>query len=196
MKKLFLMIVVLAAPVLLAQPLKVVNVGKPAVNCLFNPACKVTVTDLSAPIWTSGFLQSRYYTGAAGAPAAGKHVYEYRVDLRNVVGALAIPFITSVTLDIGPTQKFDFNGDGTLDDVFVTTSGGIGNVALSSAVRAGNKITFTFASPVAGGSAPGKGDSSFFFGVVSSYGKHNVTASAPNNIGAPLMLNAWAPNHP
>ena len=86
--------------------------------------------------------------------------------------------------------------DGTLDDVFVTTKGGIGNVGLSSAVRAGNKITFTFASPVAGGSAPGKGDSSFFFGVVSNYPKHNVTASAPNNIGAPLMLNAWAPNHP
>jgi hypothetical protein len=191
-----LLLFILAVPVLSAQPLKVVNVGAPAINCVFNPTCKVTVTDLSAPIWTTGFLQSRYYQGAAGAPAAGKHVYEYRVDLRNVVGAVAIPFITSLTLNIGPTQKFDFNGDGKLDDVFVTTKGGIGTIALSSAVRSGNNITFTFASPVSGGAAPGKGDSSFFFGVVSNYGKHNVTASAPNNLGPALLLNAWAPNHP
>jgi hypothetical protein len=197
MKQLLLFVaLLLAAPALVAQPLKVVNVAKPNVNCVFNPTCKVTVTDLTATIWSTGFLQSRYYQGAAGAPAAGRFVYEYRVDLRNVVGITAIPFITSVTIDIGPTLQFDFNGDGKLDDVFVTTKGGIGNVALSSAVRAGNKITFTFASPVAGGSAPGKGDSSFFFGVVSKYAKHNTTASAPNNLGAPLMLNAWAPNHP
>ncbi|HEV7919332.1 MAG TPA: hypothetical protein VGR02_00930, partial [Thermoanaerobaculia bacterium] len=63
MKKLMLLVLVLAAPALFAQPLKVVKVAAPAVNCVFNPTCKVTVTDLTAPIWTTGFLQSRFYTG-------------------------------------------------------------------------------------------------------------------------------------
>jgi hypothetical protein len=196
MKKLFAMLVFVSAPALMAQPLKVVTVSAPAINCVFNPACKVTVQDLTAAIWSTGFLQSRSYQGAAGAPAAGRWAYEYRIDLRNVVGVTAIPFITSLTVDIGPIEQFDFNGDGKKDDVFVVTKGGMGNVGLLSAVRSGNNITFTFKPPVAGGSSPGHGDSTFFFGVVSKYPRHNVTASAPNNLGAALMLNAWAPKHP
>lgn len=31
-------------------PLKVVNVGAPAVNCVFDPSCAVNVTDTTAPI--------------------------------------------------------------------------------------------------------------------------------------------------
>ncbi|HSP15321.1 MAG TPA: hypothetical protein VLV78_11265 [Thermoanaerobaculia bacterium] len=196
MKRVVLWIAFLIAPALAAQPLKVVKVGAPKINCLFNVTCKVTVTDLSAPIWSSGFLQSRHYRGSSGAPAATRYAYEYRIDLRNVVGITVIPYITSLTVNIGPTMKFDFDGDGSLDDVFVVTTGGLGNVGLLSAVRSGNNITFTFKTPVAGGSSPGHGDSSFFFGVVSKYAKHNVTASAPNNLGAALSLNAWAPNHP
>ncbi|MEO8034655.1 MAG: hypothetical protein ABI837_09495 [Acidobacteriota bacterium] len=196
MKKVLLFLGLLTAFPLIAQPLQVVTVGAPAINCVFNPTCKVTVSDLSAPIWTSGFLQSRNYRGAAGAPAAGRYVYEYRIDLRNVVGVTAIPYITSLTVNIGPTLKYDFNGDGHLDDVFVVTSGGLGTAGLSSAVRAGNNIRFTFTPPVAGGGTPGAGASTFFFGVVSRYPRHNVTAHAPNNVGPALALNAWAPNHP
>jgi hypothetical protein len=196
MKRAVLGIAFLVASTLAAQPLKVVKVGAPKINCVFNVKCKVTVSDLSAPIWSAGFLQSRYYRGSIGAPAAGRYAYEYRIDLRNVVGITVIPYITSLTVDIGPTMKFDFDGDGSLDDVFVVTTGGLGNVGLLSAVRSGNLITFTFTSPVAGGGSPGHGDSSFFFGVVSKFAKHNVTASAPNNLGAALSLNAWAPSHP
>jgi hypothetical protein len=196
MKRAVLGIAFLVASTLAGQPLKVVNVGAPKINCVFSVKCKVTVSDLSATIWSTGFLQSRYYRGARGAPAAGRYAFEYRIDLRNVVGITAIPYITSLTVDIGPTMKFDFDGDGSLDDVFVVTTGGLGNVGLLSAVRSGNNITFTFTAPVAGGGSPGHGDSSFFFGVVSKFPKHNVTASAPNNLGAALALNAWAPNHP
>jgi hypothetical protein len=196
MKRFLACLLFLSASALIAQPLKVVTVAAPAINCVFNPTCKVTVQDLTAPIWTTGFLQSRNYQGAPGAPAAGRWVYEYRIDLRNVVGITAIPFITSLTVNIGPIEQFDFNGDGKKDDVFVVTKGGIGNIGLLSAIRSGNKITFNFKPPVAGGSSPGKGDSTFFFGVVSKYPRHNVTATAPNNLGAPLMLKAWAPNHP
>jgi hypothetical protein len=181
---------------LCAQPLRVATVGAPAINCMFNPTCKVTVQDLSATIWTSGFLQSRNYRAAPRSQAHGNYVYEYRIDLRNVVGVTSIPFITSLTVNIGPTIPYDFNGDGRPDDVFVVTSGGLGNVGLASAVRSGNNIQFNFTSGVGGGSSRGRGDSSFFFGVVSASPRHNVTASAPNSLGPALSLNAWAPAHP
>jgi hypothetical protein len=195
MKKLLGVTLLLLASAAAAQPLTVVHVSAPAINCVFNPACKVTVQDLSAPIWTKGFLQSRNYKAAPGAPAAGFYVYEYRIDLRDVVGITNIPFISTLTIDFGPNAKFDFNGNGTKDDVFVVTKGGLGNVDVASAVRSGANITFTFNPPVAGGSAPGKGDSTFFFGLVSKFPRHNVTATVTSS---PALgpLNAWAPNHP
>ena len=133
-----------------------------------------------------GFLQSRNYK------AAGLYVYEYRIDLRDAVGAHGI---TTLTIDVGPNAKFDFNGDGHKDDVFVTTKGNLGNVGLQSAVRSGGRVTFTFQQPCAGGSGPGRGDSTFFFGLVSKYPRHNVTASAVGLGGAPLLLDAWAPSY-
>ena len=196
MKKLLGVTLLLLASAAVAQPLTVVHVSAPAINCVFNPACKVTVQDLSAPLFVKGFLQSRNYKAAAGAPAAGFYVYEYRIDLRDVVGITFIPYVTTLTINFGPNARFDFDGNGSKDDVFVVTKGGLGNVDVASAVRSGANITFTFKPPVAGGSAPGKGDSTFFFGLVSKYPRHNVTASAANNAGPPLMLNAWAPNHP
>src|SRR6478672_3209215 len=62
------------------QPLTVVEVNAPAVNCVFHPACTITVSDsvgfiplpyLVAP--KTAFLQSRTFSGAAGTPpqAAG-----------------------------------------------------------------------------------------------------------------------------
>jgi hypothetical protein len=190
-------VLLLAVPTAaLAQPLTVVHVSAPAINCVFNPACKVTVQDLSSPIWTKGFLQSRNYKAAAGAPAAGFWVYEYRIDLRDVVGITSIPSISRLTVNFGPNARFDFNGNGVKDDVFVVTKGGLGNVDVLSAVRSGPNITFTFKGAVGGGAAPGKGDSTFFFGLVSKFPRHDVTASADNSVGPPLMLTAWAPNHP
>src|SRR5437868_2530245 len=99
MKKLIGVALLLLASAAAAQPLRVVHVSAPAINCVFNPACKVTVQDLSTPIFTRGFLQSRNYPAAAGAPAAGFHVYEYRIDLRDVAGITFIPFITTLTVN-------------------------------------------------------------------------------------------------
>lgn len=197
MKKLIGVALLLLATAAAAQPLRVVHVSAPAINCVFNPTCKVTVQDLSAPLFTRGFLQSRNYPAAAGAPAAGVYVYEYRVDLRDVAGVTFIPFITTLTVNFGANARFDFNGDGSRDDVFVVTTGGLGNVDVASAVRSGNNITFTFARPVAGGSSPGRGDSTFFFGLVSRFPKRNVTATVSTNAPPGTRdLNAWAPNHP
>ena len=194
MKRLLVLILVSIPTVLFAQPLRVVNVSAPAINCVFNTTCKVTVTDMSSPIWGGGFLQSRNYRAAAGSPAAGRYVYEYRVDLRNSVGALALGAITSITVNFGPDVMLDFNHDRRLDDVFVVTGGGLGNKGLTSAVRLGSSITFNFAGGgIAQGAGPGRGDSSYFFGLVSTKPRRTISVSASNTLGPPLSLSAWAP---
>lgn len=197
MKKSHAVLLLLISQVLLAcGSLRVVNVGAPAVNHVFNTTGVVAVQDHTAPIWTSGFLQSRNFPGSAGAPAAGMYGYEYRIDLRNVAGITAIPYITSLQIDFGPHIRLDFDGDSTLDDVYVVTTGGLGNIGVSSATKSGNTITFNFAPPVAGGASPGRGDSSFFFGLVAQHPRHEITVTANNNLGAPLTLSAWAPQYP
>ncbi len=195
-RKMLVAVCLLTAPVLTAQPLRVVNVQAPNVNFVFNPTGTIVVQDLSSKIWTNGFLQSRNFQGVAGAPAKGLYAYEYRIDLRNEVGIVAIPFIPSLTVDIGPNVPLDFDGDKKPDDVFVITKGGMGTIGLASAVRTGNHVKFTFTSPVSGGGSPGKGASSFFFGIVSKYPRKTAIATAPNNMGAALALKAWAPGHP
>src|SRR5712691_9881883 len=107
MKKLVFALLFCFAPfVVEAVPLKVVNVSAPAINCVFNPTCTVTVNDASDNITMStsgtGFLQSRSYKGAAGSPAAGLFAYEYRIDLRKAVGLTAISCIDSMIISFGP----------------------------------------------------------------------------------------------
>ena len=153
-----------------------------------------TFAPAPSPIWTTGFLQSRNFQGVAGAPANGLYVYEYRVDLRNVVGITSIPSISKLTVPFGPNVRLDFNGDKQLDDVFVITKGGIGTVGLISAVRSGADVTFTFVGGgVGGGSAPGKGESSCFFGIVSRFARNNLNVDATATPSPDLTLAAWAP---
>jgi hypothetical protein len=166
-----------------AAPLKVVNVGAPGVNCVFNTACKVTVSDSLGTIPLPGIsgsarLQSRTYVGGAGAPAAGKTAYVYRVNLTQAVGILNIPCVTALKLDFGPVTALDYNKDGTPDHVFVVTSGGLGTVGVATADQVGNVITFTLSAPVCAGSSPGKGDTSFFFGLAAATAPKAVTAQA------------------
>ncbi|HEU4390300.1 MAG TPA: hypothetical protein VFV34_21030 [Blastocatellia bacterium] len=177
--------------------LTVVNVSAPNMNCIFSPICKVTVSDTSAPIVIpgtsgSGFLQSRTYRGVKGSQVWGLHVYEYQVDLRNVVGSLNIPSITSMSLDFGPVGWFEYNGDGKKGvRAFVVTSGGLGSVGLSSASKVGNTVTFNFAGGgVAAGGSPGHGQSSYFFGLVSKNTITEVTATLTLNTGGTISVKA------
>jgi hypothetical protein len=55
------------------------------------------------------------------------------------------------------------------------------------------EVTVTDLSSPAQGGAPGKGDSSYFFGLVSAKPKKTVSVSAANTLGPPLSLNAWVP---
>lgn len=214
LRSLGFLLLLTAAPCAAGGPLKVVTVGAPAINCVFNPACTVTVTDSasSLPVGNgAGFLQSRTFKGKAGAPGAGFWAVLYRVDLRNAVVAPRTPNgILSLTLRTGAVAGgLDYDKDGLPDQVFMVTQGGLGTVGLASAVQddAGN-TTFTFAAPVSAGTAPGLGKSSFFFGFASALppaaanaavldqqnAASTVAARAP--MAAAPDLNAWLAAHP
>ena len=195
MKRAFVLVLLCGSPALVAQPLTIVEVAAPAVNKVFSPSGVISLQDFSSPIRSTGYLQSRNFDGTAGAPAAGLRVYAYRVDLRKVVGMTHVPSITKLTVNFGPHVPLDFNGDGKVDDVFVITRGGIGNIGIESAIRSGNSITFTFDPAVAGGSRSAKGDSSFLFGLCSKFPRKAIdvsaTAAPPPNVTVP----AWAPKY-
>ena len=199
MKKLILASLVCFTPLVVeALPLKVVNVSAPAINCVFNTSCTVTVNDTTDNIAMStggtGFLQSRTYKGAAGSPAAGMFAYEYRIDLRNAVGAVAISCIDWMTISFGPVvSTLNYGGDAKPDQVFVVTGGGIGTIGIASAVQTGSNIKFKFASPVCEGGAPGKGDSSFFWGLTSQTQPKFVTATLHETGGATHVVKARSP---
>ena len=181
-----------------AVTLKVVNVSAPAINCIFDSTCTLTVKDTSDNIVMStggtGFLQSRTFKGAAGSPAAGLFGYEYRVDLRSAVGATAISCIDWMTISFGPVvSTLNYGGDRKPDQVFVITNGGLGSVGIASAVQTGSNIKLKFTTPICEGSAPGKGDSSFFWGLTSKTQAKFVTAIMHETGGATHVVNARAP---
>jgi hypothetical protein len=184
-----------------AVPLSIVNVSAPPINCIFDASCTVVVNDTTAPINLpgsgTGFFQSRTFRGLPGSPAAGKYGYEYRVDMRKAVGITNIGCVTSVTLNFGPVvSTLDYNGDGTMgDQVFVVTGGGLGTIGIASAEKVGNNITFTFSSPVCAGGSPGAGQSSFFWGLVSTWRPRFVAASVTHTSGPALSIQARAPNY-
>jgi hypothetical protein len=181
-----------------AAPLKVVNVSAPGINCVFNATCTVSVNDTTDNIAMStggtGFLQSRTYKGAAGSAAAGLFAYQYRIDLRNAVGAVAISCIDWMTISFGPVvSTLNYGGSAVPDQVFVVTAGGIGTIGLASAVQTGSSIKFKFASPVCEGGAPGKGDSSFFWGLTSKTQSKFLTTTLHEPGGATHVVKARAP---
>src|SRR5262245_62172169 len=119
-----------------ARPLTVVEVNAPAVNCVFHPACTITVSDsvgfiplpyLVAP--NTAFLQSRTFSGAPGTLAAGKAGYMYRISLTQAGGSADC--LGGLALNFGPALKLPYAPD-KLADVFVMTSGGRGSVGVTS----------------------------------------------------------------
>jgi hypothetical protein len=163
-----------AASATQAAPLSIVNVGAPAINCVFNvaripnvppPACQVAVEDSIGNFTPPGAtgqarLQSRTYLGTAPAPAAGDMAYAYRVDLTAVQGATAANCVATLALDFGPVVKLPYSPKGQFD-VFVVTGGALGSVDLAAADQVGKTITFTFSKPVCPGAT------SYFFGLAS-----------------------------
>ena len=162
-----------------AASLTIVTVSAPAVNCVFDATCKVTVTDSGGVIplgIDSGTanLQSRPFPGGAGTPSAGKTIYLYRVDLRQAVGF--VDCLVGMVINFGPVAKLPYNG-GAPSDVFVITGGGLGTIGLKSAEQDGDVITFAFSKYVCVGAAPGTGASTFFFGLAAANAAKPTTAT-------------------
>jgi hypothetical protein len=183
-----------------AQPLTVVPVNAPAVNCLFDTSCRITVSDTVANLPpVAGYtgvarLQSRTATAAAsGVPGAGTTVYMYRVDLTGAADATDKMCVSALTIDFGPITPLPYSGPGKSNaDVFVVTSGGLGSVGLQSASRSGSAITFQLSS--ASFAAPGApfppvcpGQTSYFFGLASA--KPPIATTAQIHMG----VYGWKP---
>lgn len=181
-----------------AAPLKIVNVAAPAINCVFNPSCSVSVKDSSGgfPLTAggTGTLKSRTFKGAEGTPAAGLFVYEYRLDLEEAVGFTALSCIDWVTISFGAVvSTLNYGGDSKPDQVFVVSTGGIGTIGLASAVQTRSSIKFKFQSPACAGTSPGKGGSTFFWGLASKKPPTNVTATVHEMNGVTRVVKARSP---
>jgi len=179
-----------------------VNVGAPAVNCIFAPDCTVTATDTTGAIpmppdaTGSGILQSRTFVGAAGSPGAGNTAYEYRVDMTQAVSSDTVPCVTDLAVDIGADTRLSYDTTGQLYDAYVVTSGGIGTVGLFNVTRTGNVVDFVFSQPVCASPTAGNGQSSYFIGIASSYAPTAVTAHVGWPGLLPLDVGARGPDHP
>lgn len=183
-----------------AVSLKVVTVTAPDVNCVFDPSCKLTVTDTIGDIVIPALsgkavLQSRTFSGAAGAPGAGLTGYEYRVDLTQASTANDAACVTDLTVDFGPLVQLQYDKAGPNDDVYVINKGGLGTVGLFSADMTDNKITFVFDQPVCAAAEGAKGATSFFFGLAAKGAPTAVTASMGVPGSNPVDVKARAPSH-
>jgi hypothetical protein len=91
------------------QPLTVVEVSAPAINCVFNASCTITVSDTTGNILLptvapgTAWLQSRTYSGQLGTPAAGLTGYEYRISMTQASGQADC--ITGFTVNFGRTSR-------------------------------------------------------------------------------------------
>jgi hypothetical protein len=180
-----------------AMAYTVVNTSAPAINCVFSTTCSVGVIDMGSNMPNGGRIQSRIFQGQPGSPAAGKYVYEYRINMSNAVGILSIPYVDALWIsNWGPVLSYDYNFDSVAtDQVFVVTAGGIGTKGPSAAGVFWGWTFFTFNNPVYGGSFPGDGESSYFFGLVSNYPPAVKSASVSTDAGW-VTVNVYAPNVP
>ena len=171
-----------------AVDLNIVEVAAPSINCNFHVTCGVVVEDTTDEIVLSAggknFLQSRTIKAQMGSPAGGMYGYLYRLDMTQAIGIVAIPCVETLTLDFGHVvNAFDYNNDGTTgDEVFVINRGGLGSIGISRAEKNANMIKFTFASPVCAGSQSQAGDSSYFFGLISTQDPRFLTATVRDNL--------------
>ena len=177
-----------------------VEVNAPAIHCVFQPACIITVSDtvgfiplpfLAAP--NTAFLQSRTFSGAPGTPAAGKAGYMYRISLTQAAGSGNC--LGGLVLNFGPALKLPYAPD-KVADVFVITSGGLGSIGLKSAERFGEVIEFDLAKPLCLDGGPNLANTTFFFGLAADTPAMTTAAQIFSSGNPPLYsVDARVPSH-
>jgi len=183
----------------LAQKLKVVEVSAPAINCVFNASCTITVSDTTGNILFSSltpgtaWLQSRTFTGQAGTPGAGTIGYQYRISMTQAAGQADC--IISFTLNFGPHKQLPYK-DNALADVYVVTGGGLGTISLKSAERFGDVIEFTLAAPLCLNGPADIKNTTFFIGLAALAAPMHVNSQIAV-VGMPPLyaVDARVPTH-
>jgi hypothetical protein len=184
-----------------AQPLTVVEVSAPAINCVFNPSCSITVSDTVGNILLptigpgTAWLQSRTFAGQPGTPAAGLTGYEYRISMTQASGEADC--ITGFTVNFGPHKPLPYQGGNTLSDVYVITAGGLGTIKLKSAERFGDAVEFTLSSPLCLDGPADIKNTTFFFGLTAAAAPMHVLTQV-SVVGFPSIygVDARVPTHP
>jgi hypothetical protein len=169
----------LGVPAAQALPIKWVPVRLPALNCVFNNSCTISIVSVQSapiPLAPRGLLRSQTFKGAAlgaGAPpGAGQWGYMYQVDMTNAVPTA--PCVISLQISqLVRVTPLPYAGPLLVDVFDISLGGGPGTIPLSMVDQNQNGwLLFTFANPV----CPGR--SSFYFGLASPAGP--VPAGAGN----------------
>jgi hypothetical protein len=190
----------LTSSALAAQPLTVVDVNAPAVNCVFQPSCTITVSDtigiIALPyIVTPGtaWLQSRIYPSAPGTPAFTKTGYVYRISLTEASGTAEC--LMGLVLNFGPVARLPYK-NGQMADVFVITTGGLGTIGIKSAEKTGDVIDFAFDAPLCLDGGPSIKNTTFFFGLAANGAPKHTDAEIYSSGMPPLYaVDARVPAH-
>ena len=183
-----------------AASLKIVNVNAPAVNCVFQPTCTITVSDTTGAIPMpllqnpgTVFMQSRTFVGAPGTSAAGLTGYMYRLVMTQAAGFGEC--IVGFNINFGPVVALPYQ-QGTQAHVFVITTGGLGTIGLKSAQQDGDIINFELEKPLCVPPSPSASATTFFIGLASSHGPKTTTAGAYAFGDPPFyQIDVRAPNH-
>jgi hypothetical protein len=182
-----------------AQVLKVVQVGAPAINCVFRTSCTATVDDSTGNILLptiavgTAWLQSRTYTGEPGTPGAGTTAYEYRISLTQAAGTTDC--ITGFTLNFGPHVPLPYANNQNAD-VYVITAGGLGTIGLASAERFGDVIEFTLNKSLCVAGPASIQNTTFFVGLASKTAPMHVNAVVTVTGTTPIYAaDARVPTH-
>lgn len=183
-----------------AGGLKIVNVGAPAINCIFDTDCTITVSDVLATFSIPGgsgearLISRQFPIGEAGTAGEGLYGYLYRIDMNNVVATSEVSCVDTLAFDFGPVEKLDYNGDIELDDVWIVSSGGLGSMGPSSAELSNNELTFTFDPMICPGTTGSEvGDDTYYFGLASAQPPQDVVARVNGTLGLSAMSQARAP---
>jgi len=104
MKRLSLVLLLFFAPVVSRGAVEGCNVSAPAIKCVFNPPCTLTVNDTSDNVVMSnrrhGLFAVATFHGFPGAPATAVRL-RISPHLRNAVGATAISCVDWISMSFG-----------------------------------------------------------------------------------------------
>ncbi len=149
-----------------------VNVAAPDINCVFNETCLVTVTD-STGLYPpkpgySGHpkLYTRTFVGAPGSQAEGLTAYLYRVDFTKANAETDVNCAENLQIRFGDVARLKYDGE-TKADVFVISTGAVGDVGISSAEKVGPNVILTFSTEVCPAGGFTSAGSSFYIGMAS-----------------------------